>query len=71
MNPICDIDPNHGEMKPEPMYGVGGEILQYGWFCQVPDCDGYGGPVVKAKVKKVAVSKPDEQMKLFVTYDTK
>jgi hypothetical protein len=53
MNPICDANPDHGAMKEEPMYGLNNEILQYGWFCHVPDCDGYGGPVLGMKAKKV------------------
>jgi hypothetical protein len=65
--PICDINPEHGPMQEEPMYGVGGAIVQYGWFCQVPDCDGYGGPVKHKPVKKKA--EPQQQMILFEEND--
>lgn len=48
--PICDMDPEHGPMQIEPMYGVDGEtIQQFGWFCKVKNCDGYGGPVKNAR----------------------
>ena len=48
---VCDINPDHGEMKEEPMYGTGMQIVQFGWFCQVSGCDGYGGPVEKRHVR--------------------
>jgi hypothetical protein len=63
MKPICDINPEHGEMQEEPMYGVGMVVEQYGWFCRVPDCDGYGGPV-KTASKKQKVS-DQKQLSLF------
>lgn len=60
---ICDINPDHGEMQIEPMYGKAGEVLQYGYFCPVPDCDGYGGPAKKqAPAKKVKRDDEAEQL---------
>jgi hypothetical protein len=38
------LDPMYQSLEP-PI------ILYYGWFCQVPDCDGYGGIVEKRDVK--------------------
>lgn len=62
MNPICDVNPDHGYMHEEPMYGKDMEIVQYGWFCQVEDCDGYGGPVKrKYRARKITV----EQLPLW------
>jgi hypothetical protein len=50
---LCDIHPEHGYMQIEPMYGTDGKtIMQYGWFCPVKGCDGYGGPVHAVKVAK-------------------
>jgi len=60
--PICDLDSSHGEMQPEPMYESDGiTVRQFGWFCSVPGCEGYGGPVGKVE-RKV---KANEQMSLF------
>jgi hypothetical protein len=60
----CDINPDHGEMREEPMYGKDHEILQYGYFCQVPGCDGYGGPVPTKKIARKK-AEPEEQLTLF------
>lgn len=50
ISPLCDIHPEHGSMQIEPMYGSDGiTIVQYGWFCHVKECDGYGGPVKSMK----------------------
>jgi hypothetical protein len=48
------------------MFGVHGEIVQYGWFCQAPGCDGYGGPVKEIMKKKAIVKTENEnQLVLF------
>ena len=50
--PVCDVDPEHGEMRVEPIYkSIEPEeiIIGYGWFCAMPDCDGYGGPAPRPK----------------------
>lgn len=60
----CDINPAHGEMQEEPMFGAGMVIVQYGWFCQVDGCDGYGGPVEKKTVKHPTV-RSENQPVLF------
>lgn len=65
--PICDLDPAHGEMQAEHIHHLDGTInTDYSryWFCQVKDCDGYGGPVEKVKVTKRAKAKQD-QPRLF------
>lgn len=55
MKPICDVNPHHGEMQEEPMYGADGKTVeQYGWFCLVKNCDGYGGPVERGKKRAPA-----------------
>jgi hypothetical protein len=65
MYPVCDIDPEHGEMQVEPMYGKGGEILQYGYFCTTPDCDGYGGPAKRtAPARKTRPVSEAEQIEM-------
>lgn len=52
--PLCDVDPEHGEMRIEPMYkSIEPEIIiGYGWFCAVPECEGYGGPAPRPKGAK-------------------
>ena len=53
--PLCDIEPAHDPMQIEPMYEKDGvTVRQYGWFCSIRDCDGYGGPVKKPKLQTVA-----------------
>jgi hypothetical protein len=51
-SPLCDIDPTHGYMQLTPCYKTldPPEILCYGWFCQRPGCDGFGGTVEKSQV---------------------
>lgn len=60
----CDVNAEHGEMQIEPMYGLNGVIDQYGWFCQHPGCDGYGGPVER-KAKPVIRKSNDGQLSMF------
>lgn len=66
--PLCDIDESHGPMMAEHIWTLDGEVnKKYGlyWFCQVKDCDGYGGPV-KANIQPLnVVSQADGQMELF------
>jgi hypothetical protein len=67
MNPICNENPEHGAMKEEPMYGLNNVIMQYGWFCQTPGCDGYGGPVIGHKpVKRIEPKISGMQLTMFV-----
>ena len=65
---FCDINPEHGEMKIEPMYGKDMEIRQYGWFCQAPDCDGYGGLANVKPARKVAEA--DDKTKPMSLFET-
>ena len=59
MNPLCSDSPDHGEMQIEPMYGADGEtVVQYGYFCQVKECNGYGGPVPKRATKTPKAPEP-------------
>jgi len=59
--PLCDENPAHGIMQAEHIYTLNGEInTRYGlyWFCQIKDCNGYGGPV---KGKPKVQTQPMEQ----------
>lgn len=66
---VCDINPEHGPMQAEPIYHLDGTVYtERGlyWFCQVPECDGYGGPVKKAEGRKArADTATNEQLVLF------
>ena len=61
--PLCNLDPSHGPMQIEPMYGDQALtiILQHGWFCQVKGCEGYGGPAKQIK----ATHKTDEVKAIY------
>ena len=63
---FCDITPAHGRMQIEPMYGIHNEILQYGWFCAVKDCDGYGGPAPGPKQPAKQPAKKSKSVKRYV-----
>jgi len=68
--PLCDVDPEHGAMQAEHIYNLDGSVdTDFGlyWFCQAPDCDGYGGPVAKHVKPKEA----GEQMQLFAEQESK
>jgi hypothetical protein len=69
--PLCDINPDHGPMQAEHIYKPDGSIdTRFGmfWFCQVGDCDGYGGPVEKYKPK--ATESLSVQMELFTEQES-
>lgn len=64
--PLCDMDPTHGPMQQENIHTLNGETdTRFGlyWFCQTPGCDGYGGPVEKARRK---ASPPAETLQLLL-----
>lgn len=53
-------------MQMEPIYHIDNTIDESRglyWFCRVPDCDGYGGPV-KTASKKQEIS-DQKQFSLF------
>lgn len=67
--PTCDINSDHGPMQAEPIHHLDGSIAnEYGmfWFCQVPGCDGYGGPVkMKADLRRMNDEVKGDQLSLF------
>lgn len=66
--PVCDLDPTHGEMRAEHIYHLDGTINRdypMYWFCQVKDCDGYGGPIERVKEIKKTAKRDEAQPMLF------
>lgn len=66
--PLCDLDPEHGPMQQEHIYRLDGtidDLFGLYWFCQVKDCDGYGGKVEtpRERVRRERAESP--QLELF------